>query len=99
MAMLTERISAADAYEWGMISHLVDDDAFDTEVDAVVGKLDSLSGPSLKWIKRALRAGTMITLTEVQAIELDGQYALIKTPEFRSAVASFRVSATDRRSM
>jgi hypothetical protein len=40
----------------------------------------------------------MTTLTEVQAIELDGQYALIKTPEFRSAVASFRVSATDRRS-
>jgi enoyl-CoA hydratase/carnithine racemase len=60
--------------------------------------VDSLSGPSLKWIKRALRAGAMTTLTEVQAIELDGQYALIKTPEFRSAVASFRVSATDRRS-
>jgi enoyl-CoA hydratase len=99
MAMLAEQISAADAYEWGMISHLVDDDALDAEVDAVVGKLDSLSGPSLKWIKRALRAGTMTTLTDVQAIELDGQYALTKTPEFRSAVASFRAPATDRRSM
>lgn len=90
MAMLAERISASDAYSWGMITHLVEDATFDTELASVVDALDATSGPSLRWIKKAMRAATMAALGDVQIVEMEGQSTLTGTPEFRTAVAAFR---------
>ncbi|UXA11550.1 enoyl-CoA hydratase/isomerase family protein [Mycobacterium sp. SMC-8] len=98
MAMLAEKISAADAYAWGMITHLAEDGKFELELASVVSALNATSGPSLQWIKRAMRAGTMSALEEVQSIELTGQTDLAGTPEFRNAVAAYRDAARDRRS-
>jgi enoyl-CoA hydratase len=90
MAMLGEKIPATTAFEWGMISHLVDDDGYQGELDAVVGAL--ATGPTLSygWIKRAMAAATLPALARVQAIEAEGQQALIGTADFREGVRSFR---------
>ena len=73
-----------------MISHLVDDDEYQSELDAVVRAL--AAGPTLSygWIKRALAAATLPALERVQAIEAEGQQALIGTADFREGVRSFR---------
>lgn len=90
MALLGEKISAALAFEWGMVSHLVDDDAFDDEFATVVHTL--ATGPTLSygWIKRALRAATLSELCETQSIEAEGQEALGRSEDFREGVRAFR---------
>lgn len=89
MMLLAEKISAAQAFEWGMISHLVDDGAYADELESVVQAL--AVGPTLSygWIKRALAASTMPALPQVQAIEVEGQMALTRTADFREGVRAF----------
>jgi enoyl-CoA hydratase len=90
MALLAERISAEKAFEWGLISHVVDDDAYETELAAVVDTLANGLTVSYQWIKRALHDTTLSELDDAQAIEWDGQNALIQTADFRAAVKGFR---------
>jgi 2-(1,2-epoxy-1,2-dihydrophenyl)acetyl-CoA isomerase len=73
-----------------MISHLVDDAAYDTELAEVVRAL--ADGPTLsyRWIKRALAAATLSALPPVQTLEADGQVALTRTADFREGVHAFR---------
>lgn len=59
--MLAERIEAPTAFEWGMISHLVDDDEYDTELQTVVQTLASGPTMSYGWIKRAARVDAVHT--------------------------------------
>jgi 2-(1,2-epoxy-1,2-dihydrophenyl)acetyl-CoA isomerase len=90
MALLTERIPADKAFEWGMISHVVGDDAYEAELAAVVDTLAHGPTMSYQWIKRALQGTTLSDLDDAQAIETDGQNALVRTEDFRSAAAGFR---------
>jgi enoyl-CoA hydratase len=90
MAMLGEKIPATTAFEWGMISHVVDDDAYQSELDAVVGALAAGPTQSYGWVKRALAAATLPALARAQAIEAEGQQALTGTADFREGVRSFR---------
>jgi enoyl-CoA hydratase len=90
MAMTAEKVSAATAFEWGMISHVVDDDAYDAELDAVTSAL--ASGPTLsyRWIKRSLAVATLSELEPAQSIESDGQEVLRNTSDFTEGVRAFR---------
>jgi enoyl-CoA hydratase/carnithine racemase len=49
-------------------------------------------GPTVSfgWTKRALAAGTLGDLASVQAIEAEGQLALVDTADFREGVRAFR---------
>lgn len=89
MALIAEKVSATTAFEWGMISHVVDDDAYDPELAGVVDAL--ANGPTLSydWIKRALAAAVLGTLPAVQALEAQGQPALARRADFREGVQSF----------
>jgi enoyl-CoA hydratase len=89
MALLAEKVSATAAFEWGMISHLVDDDAYDAKLAGVVDAL--ANGPTLsyEWIKRAFATAALGTLPAVQALEAQGQPALARTADFREGVQSF----------
>ncbi|OFB36783.1 crotonase [Mycolicibacterium sp. (ex Dasyatis americana)] len=98
MALLGEKVLAPQAFEWGMISHLVDDGDFEAELASVSRELVVTSGPAIARIKQAIRVGTMTTLAAVQADELQGQYALTETSEFRQSVAAFRGSTRGNRS-
>jgi enoyl-CoA hydratase len=90
MAMTAEKVSAATAFEWGMISHVVDDDAYEAELAELTNTL--ATGPTLsyQWIKRALAAATLTDLETVQTIEADGQQRLVKTSDFAEGVQAFR---------
>ena len=90
MAMTAERVSAATAFEWGMISHVTSDDDYDAVLAQVLGSVAQGPTVSLGWTKRALAAATLTELETVQAIETEGQLALIHTGDFREGVRAFR---------
>nr|WP_225952721.1 enoyl-CoA hydratase-related protein [Mycobacterium sp. OAS707] len=90
MALTAEKVSATVAFEWGMISHLVDDDAYEAELEKVVQALAVGPTQSYRWAKRALAAATLSELDPVQAIEADGQQRLVKTSDFSEGVRAFR---------
>lgn len=90
MAITAERISAATAFEWGMISHLTADDDYETVLEQVVRSVSA--GPTLSyaWTKRALAAATLRELQPVQTIDAEGQLALVRTADFREGARAFR---------
>jgi enoyl-CoA hydratase len=89
MALLAEKIAAATAFEWGMISHLVDDDEFDAQLESLTQVM--ATGPTLSYggIKQALAASTLTGLSHAQALEAEGQEALTRTADFREGVKAF----------
>ncbi|BCO34339.1 crotonase [Mycobacterium heckeshornense] len=89
MAMLAEKIAAPTAFEWGMISHVVDDVNYETELAAVVQKL--ASGPTMayRWLKQALSEATLSALPGVGQLEVEGQTALTRTADFLEGVRAF----------
>ncbi|MCA4759102.1 enoyl-CoA hydratase/isomerase family protein [Mycobacterium sp. SMC-2] len=90
MALLAEKIPATDAFDWGMISHVVDDVAFDDEVESVLQALAAGPTASYGWTKRALTSATLPDLTGAQVLEAQGQQALTQTEDFRHRVRAFR---------
>jgi len=90
MALTAEKVSAAVAFEWGMISHVVDDADYETELAEVIRAVAAGPTQSYQWIKRALGAATLSDLETVQAIEADGQQRLLKTSDFAEGVRAFR---------
>ena len=94
MAMTAEKISAATAFEWGMISHLTGDDDYQSVLADVLRSVSG--GPTLAfgWTKRALAAATLTELEPAQAIEAEGQLALIETADFKEGARAFRERRT-----
>ncbi|MDT5008624.1 MAG: enoyl-CoA hydratase [Mycobacterium sp.] len=90
MAMTAEKISAATAFEWGMISYLTSEDGYEETLEQVVQSVAGGPTVSLGWTKRALAAATLGELESVQAIEVEGQTALVQTADFREGVLAFR---------
>ena len=90
MAFLAEKFSAATVYEWGLISHLVDDDRYDDELASVARLLADGPTQSYRWIKQALATATLAQLGQVQAIEAAGQAALVRTRDFAEGARAFR---------
>jgi enoyl-CoA hydratase len=90
MAMTAERVSAATSFEWGMISHLTGEDDYQSVLADVLRSVSG--GPTLAfgWAKRALVAATLTELESVQAVEAEGQLALIETADFREGARAFR---------
>lgn len=89
LAMLAERLPAATAFEWGMISHVVDDDDYANELAALVHTLATGPTVSYRWIKRALGEATLSALSAVGDIEVEGQSTLTRTDDFREGVRAF----------
>jgi enoyl-CoA hydratase len=90
MALLGERVSAAQAFEWGLVSHLADDADFRGEVDALVATL--ATGPTAAYArtKDALRQATLGLLPQAHAAERAGQLDMFATADFGEGVAAFR---------
>jgi enoyl-CoA hydratase len=90
MAMTAEKVHAATAFDWGMISYLTGEDDYHAVLEDVLQSV--AAGPTLSfgWTKRALAAAALDQLEAVQAIEAEGQVALIGTDDFREGVRAFR---------
>lgn len=90
MAMTAERVSAATAFEWGMIAHVTSVDDYESVLEDVLQSVACGPTVSFGWTKRALAAATLGELEPVQAIEAEGQLALIDTADFREGARAFR---------
>jgi enoyl-CoA hydratase/carnithine racemase len=90
MAMLAERIPAALALDWGLISHAVPDDIFGSEVERLATRL--AHGPTAAYAqtKRALNAASLGQLEQAFALEVAGQTMLKGTADFTEGVAAFQ---------
>ena len=90
MAMTAERVDAAMAFEWGMVSYAPSEDHYEAVLDQVVRSVACGPTMSFGWTKRAMAAATLGELEAVQTIEAEGQQALIDTDDFREGARAFR---------
>lgn len=96
LAMTGERLSAEDAFAWGLVSHVVDDETFADELSALVSSLADGPTRSYGWIKRALATSTLAALPSVHEIEARGQRELVRTDDYRVAREAFAARSEPR---
>lgn len=89
LALTGEPLPAEKAAEWGLIWKAVDDEALDSEVDAIATKLASLPPLGLAAIKEMIRTSWHYSLDE----ELDRQAGAMRrlgfSQDYREGVAAF----------
>ena len=89
MALLGERIPAAQALEWGLVNRVVADDALMDEANALAAKL--AAGPTRSYAssKQALNRMLYPDLDGQLDLEAELQHALARTRDFGEGVAAF----------
>jgi 2-(1,2-epoxy-1,2-dihydrophenyl)acetyl-CoA isomerase len=89
LALTGEPLPAEKAADWGLIWKCVDDDALDSEVDALAAKLASLPPLGLAAIKSIIRTSGGRTLDEELDLQRDEMRRLGFTRDYREGVAAF----------
>lgn len=89
LAMLGERLSAEQAEQWGLIWKCVADDQLMEEAQRIARRLAAGPRQCLGYIKRALDAAELNTLSEQLDLERDYQQVLADTEDFSEGVAAF----------
>jgi enoyl-CoA hydratase len=89
MALLGEVLSAREAYDAGLVSHLASDEEFDELVARLLRRLTS--GPPLAYAatKRAVNAATLGRLDEALERERTGQTLLLRTSDVAEGMRAF----------
>ena len=90
MALLAEKIPAAQAAEWGLVSHVVSDEDFAAEVDRVVGAAAAAAPLALARTKQSINAATVAQMRAILGLEAAGQESLMHTEDFAEGVAAFQ---------
>lgn len=90
MALLAERLPAADALAWGLVSAVYPADDVAAEVDAVLSKL--VAGPAVAFAKTkdAINAATLTELDAALQRELHGQAGLLGSHDFIEGATAFQ---------
>ncbi|MCV7259768.1 enoyl-CoA hydratase [Mycobacterium shimoidei] len=90
MALLAERLPAADALAAGLISAVYPANDFDSEVDKVIEAL--LAGPAVAFAKtkQAINAATLSELEAALHRELQGQAVLLRSHDFIEGATAFQ---------
>jgi enoyl-CoA hydratase len=94
MALLAERISAAEALSWGLVSAVYPADSFADEVAAVVRTLSVGPAVSLALTKQAVNAATLTELDPALGRETEGQIALLHGTDFKEGIKAFQQRRT-----
>ena len=89
LALTGEPLPAEKAEEWGLIWKCVDDDALDSEVDALAGKLAALPPLGLSAIKSIIRSTWDRTLDQELQMQRNEMRRLGFTEDYREGVAAF----------
>ena len=89
MALLAEPLSAREAFEAGLITHVAKDAEFAATVQAVVDKL--LAGPALAFAatKRAINAATLDHLDDALERERTSQSMLLRSDDVAEGMRAF----------
>lgn len=90
MALMAEKISAAEAKEWGLITRTAPDGELDAQVHELAAKL--ASGPTRAYAKTkaAINAASVALLAESLDREVTGQTELLKSKDNAEGVLAFR---------
>jgi enoyl-CoA hydratase len=93
LALLGEGLTAREAYEAGLVSHLAADEDYDATVRSVVGRL--AAGPPLAYAatKKAVNAATLAQFEDALQRERTGQTVLLRTADAAEGIRAF----TERR--
>ena len=89
LALTGEPLPAEKAAEWGLIWKAVDDDALDSEVDAIANKLAALPPLGLAAIKDMIRSSWQYSLDEELERQAGAMRRLGYTEDYREGVAAF----------
>ena len=89
LTLTGESLSAEKAAEWGLIWKAVEDDALDSEVDAIAKKLASLPPLGLAAIKEMIRSSWQYSLDEELERQAGAMRRLGFTEDYREGVAAF----------
>lgn len=89
MALLAEPMPAREAFEAGLVTHVVPDDELAATVEKLVARL--VAGPALAQaaVKKAVNAATLGGLEEALGREHSGQRTLFRTADFAEGLAAF----------
>jgi 2-(1,2-epoxy-1,2-dihydrophenyl)acetyl-CoA isomerase len=89
LALTGDPLPADRAADWGLIWKAVDDDALDSEVDAIANKLASLPPLGLAAIKEMIRTSWQYSLDEELERQAGAMRRLGFTEDYRDGVAAF----------
>jgi enoyl-CoA hydratase len=89
MALLAEPLSAQEAYDAGLVTHVAADDEYADLVTTIVRRL--ASGPPLGYAatKKAINAATLPHLDEALERERTGQTVLLRTADVAEGMRAF----------
>jgi enoyl-CoA hydratase len=90
MALLAERLPAADALAAGLISAVHPADELDAAVDSVIATLKSGPAVALRKTKQAINAATLTELESAFGRETEGQLELLVADDFREGAKAFQ---------
>lgn len=90
MALLAERIPAADALAYGLVSGVYPDGELDAGAARVIEKLVSGPAVALRKTKQAINAATLIELDAAIARETEGQHQLLGSRDFIEGTRAFQ---------
>jgi enoyl-CoA hydratase len=90
MALLAERLSASEAFDWGLVSAVYPPRGFDAEVDKVIAALAAGPAVALRKTKDAINAATLTELEGALERESRGQLALLDSQDFREGTRAFQ---------
>lgn len=89
MSLLGERLSGAQAAQWGLIWACVEDADLQTQALAVAGRLAGLPAHAAKEIRQIYESAGSNSLSEQLRLEASRQRELIDRPEFKEGVQAF----------
>jgi enoyl-CoA hydratase len=94
MALLAERLPAAEALAAGLVTAVYPAEDFDAEVDKVIAKL--VAGPAVAYAKTkdAINAATLTELDAALERELRGQSTLLRSHDFVEGATAFQQRRT-----
>ena len=90
MALLAERLPAAEALDAGLVSAVHPADELDAAVDAVIATLTSGPAAALRKSKQAINAATLTELEDAFTRETEGQLELLVSNDFREGTKAFQ---------
>ena len=89
MAMLAERIPAAQAFEWGLVNRLVDDGDLAATAGEIAGRFADGPPGSYAAIKRTLNEQSYTGLEALLDLEATLQQGCVDSSDFAEGVAAF----------
>lgn len=89
MALLAEPLTAREAYDAGLVTHVAPDDSFTDLVDKLVRRLAAGPPLALAASKKAVNAATLPHLDDALERERTGQTVLLRTSDVAEGMRAF----------